>query len=305
MTPVSYTTPSNERRQGMTDGMNKIEPEPGRHDSAAIARRLVASRRQAQALPDYPGALPRTLDEGYACQDAAIALWGKPIVGWKVGRLPADWEAKLGEERLVGPIFDGAVQVPGVGHSGRFAVIAGGFAAVEAEFVFRLAADAPPDKTDYSGEEAAALVDALLVGVELAGSPLPLINVLGPAIVVSDFGNNAGLIVGPEIADWRSRDEAAMRCETFIDGTSVGQGSAASISGGLLGALAFALSRCARRGYPLKAGMLVTTGAATGIHGIVAGQGSRISFGELGELGELHCDAVSAAASSASEGSHA
>lgn len=282
--------------------MNKIAPEAGSHESAAIARRLVAARRQAQALAEYPGPLPRTLDEGYACQDAAIALWQQPIVGWKVGRLSADWEAKLGEERLVGPIFAGAVQAPRTGESGRFAVIPGGFAAVEAEFVFRMAADAPPDKTDYSHDEAAALVDALLVGVELAGSPLPLINVLGPPIVVSDFGNNAGLILGPEIADWHSRDEAAMRCETFIDGTSVGQGSAASISGGLLGALAFALSRCARRGYPLKAGMLVTTGAATGIHDIVAGQNSRISFGELGEL---HCDAVTAAPSPAPEDSHA
>lgn len=282
--------------------MNKIAPEAGSTESAAIARRLVAARRQAQALADYPGPLPGTLDEGYACQDVAIALWGPPIVGWKVGRLSADWEAKLGEERLVGPIFAGAVQTLRASDIGRFEVIPGGFAAVEAEFVFRIAADAAPDKTDYTHDEAAALVDALLVGVELAGSPLPLINVLGPAIVASDFGNNAGLILGPEIADWRLRDEAAMRCETFIDGTSVGQGSAASISGGLLGALAFALSRCARRGYPLKAGMLVTTGAATGIHDIVAGQGSRISFGELGEL---HCDAVSAAASSASEGSHA
>ncbi|HEY5780329.1 MAG TPA: 2-keto-4-pentenoate hydratase [Lysobacter sp.] len=282
--------------------MNEIALEAGSHDSAAIARRLVAARRQAQALAEYPGALPRTLDEGYACQDAAIALWGQPIVGWKVGRLSADWEAKLGEERLVGPVFAGAVQAPRAGEVARFAVIPGGFAAVEAEFVFRMAADAPADKSDYSHEEAAALVDALLVGVELAGSPLPLINVLGPAIVVSDFGNNAGLILGPEVAGWRSRDETAMRCETFIEGNSVGQGSAASISGGLLGALAFALSRCARRGYPLKAGMLVTTGAATGIHDIVAGQGSRISFGELGEL---HCDAVPAVPSSASEDPHA
>ena len=286
----------------MTHGMNEIAPEAGSHDSAAIARRLVAARRQAQALAEYPGALPRTLDEGYACQDAAIALWGRPIVGWKVGRLSAEWEAKLGEERLVGPVFAGAVQAPRSGETARFPVIPGGFAAVEAEFVFRMAADAPADKTDYSHEEAAALVDALLVGVELAGSPLPLINVLGPAIVVSDFGNNAGLILGPEVANWRSRDEAAMRCETFIEGTSVGQGSAASISGGLLGALAFALSRCAGRGYPLKAGMLVTTGAATGIHDIVAGQSSRISFGELGEL---HCDAVPAVPSSASEDPHA
>lgn len=270
--------------------MDKHAPDAENADSASIARRLVTARRQAQALPDYPGPLPRTLDEGYACQDEAIARWGRPVVGWKVGKIPADWEARLGEERLVGPIFEGAVQSAADG-TGTFAVIPGGFAAVEAEFVFRLGADAPADKTAYTAQEAAALVDALLVGVELAGSPLPLINVLGPPIVVSDFGNNAGLILGAEIPDWRRQSAEDLTCETFIDGHLVGEGGASTISGGLLAALAFALSRCASRGYPLKKGMLVTTGAATGIHDIVAGQRSRISFGDRGQI---LCNAVAA-----------
>ena len=83
----------------------------------------------------------------------------------------------------------------------------------------------------------------------------------------------------------------------------MGEGGAASIAGGLLAALAFALSRCARRGHPLKRGMLVTTGASTGIHDIVAGQRSRVSFGEWGEI---LCDAVTAQAPEGeSHGEHA
>lgn len=264
--------------------MDKHDADPD--NAAGIAQRLVQARRQARALPDYPGTVPGTLDQGYACQDHAIGLWRRPIVGWKVGRLPPHWEAKLGEERLVGPIFEGAVQALAADETGRFAVITGGFAAVEAEFVFRLGADAPAAKIDYALEEAADLVDELRVGIELAGSPLPLINVLGPPTVVSDFGNNAGLILGPQIPRWRDLTTDDLTCETFIDGRLVGEGGAASIGGGLLAALAFALSRCARRGYPLKAGMLVTTGAATGIHDIVAGQRARVSFGQWGEL---HC----------------
>jgi len=270
--------------------MDKHAPDAG-SDSATIARRLVDARRQAQALPDYPGSVPANLDEGYACQDAAIALWDRPVVGWKVGKIPADWEATLGEERLVGPIFEGAVQSPQAGESATFAVIPGGFAAVEAEFVFRIARDAAPEKTVYTAAEAAELVDALHVGIELAGSPLPLINVLGPPVVVSDFGNNAGLVLGAEITNWQRRNADELTCETFIDGHLVGEGGAASIAGGLLSALAFALSRCARRGHPLKRGMLVTTGASTGIHDIVAGQRSRVSFGEWGEI---HCNAINA-----------
>ncbi|MBU8975995.1 MULTISPECIES: 2-keto-4-pentenoate hydratase [unclassified Lysobacter] len=276
--------------------MDRHAPDAGSADSATIARRLVDARRQAQALPQYPGEVPQTLAAGYACQDEAIALWGRPVVGWKVGKIPADWEAKLGEERLVGPIFEGAVQAPGANDSATlqgatFAVIPGGFAAVEAEYVFRIGHDAPADKTDYTAQEAAALVDMLMVGVELAGSPLPLINVLGPPVVVSDFGNNTGLILGAEIEGWQRLPAEDLTCETFIDGHLVGEGGAASISGGLLAALAFALSRCASRGYPLKQGMLVTTGAATGIHDIVAGQRSRISFGRWGDI---LCNAVAA-----------
>ncbi|WP_206860284.1 2-keto-4-pentenoate hydratase [Lysobacter changpingensis] len=270
--------------------MDRHPPDAG-SDRATIAGRLVDARRQARALPQYPGSVPANLDEGYACQDLAIALWDRPVVGWKVGRIPADWETTLGEERLVGPIFEGAVQAPHAGASGTFAVIPGGFAAVEAEFVFRIDRDAPPDKTAYTAAEAAAFVGALHVGVELAGSPLPLINALGPPVVVSDFGNNAGLVLGAEITGWQRRAAEELTCETFIDGRLVGEGGAASISGGLLAALAFALSRCARRGHPLKRGMLVTTGAATGIHDIVAGQRARISFGEWGEI---LCDTVAA-----------
>lgn len=246
-------------------------------ESQAVARRLVEARCRARALPDYPGAMPATLDAGYACQDAAIALWPSPIAGWKVGKIPDAWVEALGEDRLVGPIFEDRVQRPD-DQRGTFPVIQGGFAAVEAEFIFVLAADAPTDKLDWTPEQASALVGCLRVGVELAGSPLPDINRLGPPVVVSDYGNNAGLILGPVVADWDLKPIAALACETSIDGVPVGTGGAGSIPGGLLAALAFALSRCARRGLPLRAGHYVSTGAATGIHDIVAGQRARVDF---------------------------
>jgi 2-keto-4-pentenoate hydratase len=256
-------------------------------ESWEIARRLVRARLQATALPDYPGALPPSLDAGYTSQDAAIAMWPARVAGWKVGKIPDAWLARMGEERLVGPIFEDAVQQALSGEAAGFAVIADGFAAVEAEFVFRLGADAPMGKTAWTDDEALALVDALLVGAELAGSPLPRINDLGPAVVVSDFGNNAGLILGPPVPEWRrmlGTLEQDLRCETAIDGEVVGSGRASDIAGGLVAALRFALARCARRGMPLRAGQLVSTGAATGIHDIRAGQQARVSFDGIGEI---------------------
>ena len=67
----------------------------------------------------------------------------------------------------------------------------------------------------------------------------------------------------------------------------VGRGSAAAVSGGPLAALAFALRCNARRGRPLRAGEFVSTGAATGVHSIAAGQSAEAIFTGIGSL-QLH-----------------
>jgi 2-keto-4-pentenoate hydratase len=249
----------------------------------AIAKTFVSARREARALPDYPGEVPDSMEAAYLIQDQALALWDDVVAGWKIGRIPDEWEPRLGAPRLTGPIFRRAVWSATEGETLDFPVFEGGFAAVEAEFVLKLAKDAPADRTAWTAAEAADLVETLIVGVEPAGSPLATINVLGPTVVASDFGNNAGLILGPQVPDWRDR-LMDLTCETFIEGESVGKGGAVNIPGGPLEALAFLLGLNARRGRPLKAGDLISTGAATGIHDIVAGQSSRVVFHGVGEI---------------------
>ncbi|MBC6982657.1 2-keto-4-pentenoate hydratase [Caulobacter sp. 17J80-11] len=258
---------------------------------ADTAARFVAARLKATALPDFPGDVPADLETGYASQEAAIGLWPDELAGWKVGRIADALQNKYGQARLAGPIFRRAVWVAN-GEAVAFPVFAGGFAAVEAEFVFRIGVDAPADKVEWTTEEVADLVGALHAGIETAGSPLATINDLGPTVVVSDFGNNAGLILGPSVDDWRARLDG-LTCETFVDGVSVGRGGAASLPGGPLGALKFLARHCALRGRPLKAGQLISTGAATGIHDVVAGQTGRVEFAGCGDIA---CVAVTAQA---------
>jgi 2-keto-4-pentenoate hydratase len=261
-----------------------------------VAARFVEARLRATALSGFPGPIPDTLDAAYACQDAAIALWPDEVAGWKVGRIVPPWLARFAQDRLVGPIFRRSVNRVRHGESVALPVFEGGFAAVEAEFVLRLGSDAPPGKSQWTLDEASGLVDALHVGVELAGSPLATVNDLGPAVVVSDFGNNAGLIVGPSVANWTRRRLDSLSSETFVNGRSVGTGSAASVPGGPLVALVFTLTRCAERGLPLKAGQLISTGATTGIHEVHSGDSARISFGDDGEI---LCHTVAARAADA------
>jgi 2-keto-4-pentenoate hydratase len=262
-------------------------------DVGAIAGAFVAARLAARALPGYPGGeIPASMAQAYRVQDAAIGLFPEQVVGWKVGGVPAALQAQLGVHRLAGAIFAGNVWAPSSSGPTPLPEIEGGFAAVESEFVVRIGADADPDKTDWTLEEAAAQVGAVFVGVELAGSPLATINDLGPTVVASDFGNNGGLIVGPEIVDWRERLER-IQVETVINGVSVGVGGSSSLAGGAMESVRFLLEHCARWGRPLKRGVLISTGAVTGVHQVHAGDDAVCVFDGVAEL---RCSVVRAEA---------
>lgn len=256
----------------------------------AVAEAFVTARLAARALPDYPGEIPLEMSRSYAIQDAAIALYPDRVVGWKVGGVPPAQQPALGVHRLAGAIFAGNVWRTGAAPT-PLPAIEGGFAAVEAEFIARIGADTDPAKTDWTLEEAADQIDAVFIGVELAGSALSTINDLGSAVVASDFGNNGGLVIGPELTDWRERLDA-VKVETIIDGESVGVGGSPSLAGGALESVRFLLEHCARWGRPLTAGTLISTGAVTGVHRIYAGSESTCVFEGVGEV---RCSVVKAA----------
>jgi 2-keto-4-pentenoate hydratase len=214
----------------------------------------------------------------------AIGLWPDEIGGWKVGRIPLPLEERFRSDRLAGPIFRKTIHHSDSDVPLDLPVYTGGFAAIEAEFVIVVGGSAPRDKLTWSRDEAADMMADLRIGVEMASSPLKTINDLGPAAIASDFGNNAGLIVGPPIRDWRSRKLESMSCEAFIEDVSVGKGGAFNLTGGPLRALQFMLELAAKRGRPLRAGDVIATGQTTGIHDILIGQTARIAFGSDGEI---------------------
>lgn len=243
----------------------------------AVADRFARARLQGASLPDFPGTIPPDLETAYRVQDIAIAQWPDHVVGWKVGFIAPERRDISGDERLLGPIFARNLW-PVQADSTGLPVFAGGFGAVEAEYVIRLEADVPAGKQDWTPAETESLPASLHTGVEVASSPLATINLLGPLVVVSDFGNNNGLVLGNEIPQWRDIPEQELTCTTFIEGAEVGAGGATRLPGGLRAAFAFALNRLARRGIPARAGDLIATGNATGIHDILPGQHARVDF---------------------------
>lgn len=249
-----------------------------------VSHAFVAARRAHRALSGYPGSFPGTLEEAYEIQDASIEGWDDEVAGWKIGLVGEKYRAQFGEERLAGPIFRRQVENYRAGENARAIFIADGFGAIEAEFVLRLKDDLPPEASVWADRHLARFIAAMHIGVELAGSPLKTINDLGPISIVSDFGNNAGLIVGPPIPDWERRTLETLRARTLIGGRSVGEGSAAKVPGGPLAALRFLIRNLAQRGRHVAAGSLVSTGAVTGVHEVAAGDRASVDFFELGRI---------------------
>lgn len=261
-----------------------------------ISDAFVTARQAAAGLADYPGELPGSLAEGYEVQDHSIARWPDTVAGWKIGLVPAEFRARVGAERLVGPIFSSLIRTHREGEVHEMPVFAEGFAAVEAEFIYRLGRDVPEDRPV---DEALAreVAGTLHIGVEIASSPFPGINALGPICVVTDFGNNFGLIVGPEIENWAERSWDSLPARVEIDGGLAGETTAAALPGGPIGALEFILRLMRERGIALKAGTYISTGAVTGVHEAGVGAASRVGFGDLG-----HIDLVLTRATSAHAG---
>ncbi|MBS7544679.1 2-keto-4-pentenoate hydratase [Ancylobacter oerskovii] len=248
----------------------------------STAEEFVGARREARPLADFPGTLPAGLDEAYAVQEEVLRLTPRRLAGWKVAGIPPAFRARYDAPRLVGPVFADVVQDVADGGRVDVFVYEGGFAAVEAEFVVRLTADAP------EGPVAAAEIPAfatLHVGSEIASSPLASINDLGPGAVIADHGNNAGAIVGPAIAPAAFGDWEALVSRTLIGGELAGQGTAARVAGGPFESVAFLIAQLAGRGRRLRAGDIVLTGMTTGVHDVRIGEEARIEFPGVGGFG--------------------
>jgi 2-keto-4-pentenoate hydratase len=256
-------------------------------DAARVPSDVAAAFRVARmtfrAMQQFPANVPETLDQAYRTQDQAIREWPDVVQGWKVGRILGELVDVHGTDRLIGPIFATAIQRAASGQMVDVISIPNGFCAVEAEYVFELGQDADPQRTDYDRDSALALVADLWTGIEIAGSPLATINDLGPTVVVSDFGNNLGLILGQPVADWRNR-LGQLACNMQINHKDIGAGSVAGFPGGIVQSLVFALNCAARRGFALKKGMWVSTGAVTGVHEIDMHAHAEAGFGPDGTI---------------------
>ncbi len=236
----------------------------------AISDTLTGARRAASALPGFPGDLPETFAQAYETQRISREAWADKVAGWKVGGVPTAFIEHFNATRLTGPIFAESVVRPSDGEVARMPIFEGGFGAIEPEFIVEL------------GETRSQ--DRMYIGAEIASSPIPAINDVGPIAVISDFGNNNGMLLGPEIKRWQSIAPNAAVVETHIDGEMIASRVLESFREDTGKALAFMFDHARAHNIDLSPGTFVSTGAITGVHEAKIGARSTLDFGQFGTL---------------------
>jgi 2-keto-4-pentenoate hydratase len=253
----------------------------GKRDRAAAL--LIEARRANAPIDGLPAECrPASVEGGYAIQDAVTAKVGLKVIGRKIGCTAVAQQKFLGvEEPFLGRMFAETSHKSGVSLPGnRFAM-----RGIEGEFAFRLSKGLPARATPYSRDEVAAVAE-LHPAIEIVCTRFqdwrgP--NVGAPSIV-ADNGAHGAFIEGPAAQGWRGLDLAKHRMTLTVDGKQIAEGTGSEVLGHPLEALAWAANACAKRGHPLKAGDIVSTGTCVGFHPVGPGAHVLVDLDSLGKV---------------------
>lgn len=261
-------------------------------DIQSIAAALVEQRRCAEPVAAFPGDIPATLEAAYAVQHAGIPLRGDKVVGFKVGGIPEKWREQYKSAWLAGPVFGREMYQIELSTSLDVPVFDGGFAAYEPELVMVLTGlDALSEPIDTI-EQALKYVSDVHIGAEIASSPRADVNAKGPGSIISDFGNQGGLVIGPSVGKAVLSGFSELRVTLDIDGERIGDTCPKDGEQGPLGALRFLLNHLLEHGhhYDLSAPIYFSSGAITGVHESRVGTTCHINYEGLGAF-DLHMTA--------------
>lgn len=242
--------------------------------AVANATRLLVAAYRSRKPADTTQVPLASEREAYQVQDAVFAdLWpGARATAWKAGA-PSEQV-----EPAASPIPAENVLVSPASVRGDAMHMVG----VEAEVAFRLAKDLPPRSRPYSERSVAAAIGEIVVAIELCDSRLANWKETSGLWKLADFQNNSGLVVGSGIADWHKVDFAAQACEFHVGG-HVSRAKGAHPLGNPFRLLPWLVKHCAKRGFGLHAGDVITTGSWTGLEIAKPGDEVTARFPGIGE----------------------
>jgi 2-keto-4-pentenoate hydratase len=237
-----------------------------------------SSGRALDSLP--PDLRPSTLDEGYAIQRALDEEAG-PAAGWKIAATSKAGQDHLGASGpMVGRLYAAQLREPGS------ALSVGGMRmrSAEPEFAFVLAEDIAAGAEAPSLDQVLAAVGSLVLAIEVPDSRFSDFTRVGVPSLAADAMCGGFFIAGPAVADWRSLDLANQPARLLCDGREVSAGSGANVLGDPREALRWMAGEVLGRGWPLRAGDIVLTGASAAPVAVHAGDALEAVFNGLGSV---------------------
>ena len=251
-------------------------------DAAAdLARTLLDARRDFVVFESFPGDVPSGPDAAYAVQDAAIALRGGVVPGWKIGAIAPARRGSSPFDRLVAPageVVESRQDAPPP-H-----IVVPSSALLEGEYLVRFVGGLPDaPQSEWTAADVLGASPEVSIGLEICGSAIADINSLGPWATIADLGNNVGVVAGPVI-DRTLGDLDDVTVELLIDGVVVGTGSVANIPGGVADGVAQLGRILAARGIRISTRQVISTGSLAGAPPASAGQTVGARFAGLGDV---------------------
>ena len=226
-------------------------------------------RRWLTALPD--GCVPQTREDAYFIHERLAARLG-PVGAFKVHVEVTGPRASL---VFASTVYTSPARIPA-----ESLHVFG----IETEFGFSFGRDLPPRSGGYSENEVLDAVAAVHAAIEIVDSRFADWKGPSAAPKLADNGGNAGIVIGPAYADWRSVDFPHNAVRLLIDGKEAKR--AAGSRDGIqqpLRALAWLASTYAPRFGGIRRGQVIMTGSCTGITLAYPGASAVADFGSLGQ----------------------
>lgn len=226
--------------------------------------------------------------EAYFVQDEMARQLAQPVSGWKVGATSAKMRELDGHEDVIpGRIFSSRTFEGNDLTLPKEALVN---VRLETEFAFQLTADLPDPASLPDGLYKAELVAPML-------SLCPAFEVIGnrysapqadraqnSLLAIGDNGGGVAFVFGSQIADWQDIDFRDLVIDLRVDVGPSAENFLGDMRGQPVQAVADLANHLAGRGYFLKQGDYVSTGAATVPQPVQPGSVAEADFGPLGRM---------------------
>jgi 2-keto-4-pentenoate hydratase len=235
-----------------------------RAKAARIAAHIFDAHRRKERFRRLRGELaPASLAEAYLVQDEVHRLfrgagWGE-LGGHKIALTSRPVQELCGvDQPAAGGIFARTIRrSPATIRLADFMHLG-----LEFELAVRVGRDLPPAGAPYTRESVAPAVAACMPAFELIEDRGADYGDLDAASILTDKCWCGGVVLGPEVTDWRDLDLASAPVELLWNGVAVDRGVTGAAMGHPFESLAWLANLLASRKRGMHAGEIVITGSA-------------------------------------------